>query len=561
MSAPGQPPNAPGGQGLPPFGPPPATGASPRPAITGAHGTITASQLSGGYPQPTPSGAYSTAGPFSAAHAAYNAGPVPAVTNPPYAPAVTAPPISAAPTSDVSPPPVTGPDPLIGQTLDSRYVVEAAIGEGGMGVVYRGRHRLIERKVALKVLKGEYVKDKEIVERFILEAKTASGIGNPHIIDILDFGVLPDGCTYFAMEFLEGRALMDVILEGKIPPARVIDIGIQVCDGLSAAHARSIVHRDLKPDNIFLLPRGGGDFVKILDFGIAKVARDANKTKLTQAGAVFGTPHYMSPEQAAGTTVDHRADIYALGVILYEMTAGQLPFDADNMMGILTQHMYKQPVPIRALPGNADCPAGLEAVIQKCLEKRATARYQTVDDLAEDLKRLKVGSTPEAIGDLMARAKQGSVPVDYFKSPNSAPSSRLTQQKSSRGWIFGLAAALFVGASALGIFLVWQSRQTHAANQDSKAAPETTPAPPPVTATATATTPPTAITAAAPIMESSSAVVVDATSAAPVASSGTFVNTVRPTTAQRPTTSAKSTGSGKRLPPVPKLFDDQTKSK
>jgi serine/threonine-protein kinase len=309
-------------------------------------------------------------------------------------------------------------DPYIGTTFDHRYKIERLLGEGGMGFVYLARHKVIDKKVAVKVLRADLAKDREILERFLQEAKAASSIGNPHIVDISDFGDLPDGSTYFVMEYLEGRALSQFGEGGaRLSVDRICHIGCQIADGLAAAHAQGIIHRDLKPDNIFVIQRGtDSDFVKILDFGIAKVTGGPN-TKLTRAGAVFGTPHYMSPEQAAGSPVDHRTDVYALGVILYEMVAGQLPFNADNFMGILTQHMYKAPVPIRALVPGPECPPSLEAVILKCLSKKPDGRYSSMDELAADLERVRTGGVALAVGEMMARSGGFNVPADYFKQP------------------------------------------------------------------------------------------------------------------------------------------------
>ena len=287
-------------------------------------------------------------------------------------------------------------DPLIGTILDGRYKIEGLLGEGGMGVVYRAKHTALGKSLAVKVLRAEVSKDTEIVTRFRQEAQSATAIGNEHIIDISDFGALPDGSTYFVMEFLDGVSLSGALDEQRpLPVSRTIHIAKQLCDALGAAHERGIVHRDLKPDNIYLVHRSSdNDFVKVLDFGIAKVG--GASSKLTRAGQVFGTPHYMSPEQCQGAEIDQRTDIYALGIIFYEMSAGRVPFDADNLMGILTKHLYEQPTPIRDLPTSVDVNPELESVILKALAKKVENRYQSMAEMRADLERIEAGTATSA---------------------------------------------------------------------------------------------------------------------------------------------------------------------
>jgi serine/threonine protein kinase len=339
--------------------------------------------------------------------------------------------------------PVPPPDPYLGYTIDNRYKVEALLGEGGMGMVYLCRHKIIDKRVALKILRSDLARDKEVTERFLIEARAASSIGSEHIIDISDFGQLPDGCAYFVMEYLDGVSLTSVIRGGsRVTVERILHVAIQLCRGLSAAHAAGIVHRDLKPDNIFLVKRGHDpDFVKILDFGIAKVSTVASD-RLTHAGSVFGTPHYMSPEQASGAVVDQRGDIYSVGVILYELAVGRVPFDAENFMGILTQHMYRPPTSPRAMAAatGGDVPPGLEAIILKCLSKRPEQRYQSMDELRQDLERMQTGQIPNAVPELLKLSNGFEVPADYFTAPASSAPAVLDQGVGHRASLDELPA-------------------------------------------------------------------------------------------------------------------------
>ena len=292
-------------------------------------------------------------------------------------------------------------DPLIGMVLAGRYKVLERIGEGGMGLVYSGLHSLIDKRVAIKVLRDDFSSRPDVVARFRQEAKSASRIGHEHIVDIFDFGETPWGASYFVMEYLEGEDLANVLhRETVVSPGRTIELARQCCRALGAAHSKGIVHRDMKPENIYLVRRDDhSEFVKIVDFGIAKMSDietdGAPGRKLTKTGMIFGTPEYMSPEQAAGKALDHRVDVYAMGVILYECITGRVPFVGDTFMGVLTQHMFEPPPPLRETNPHIDCPHALERVIYKALSKDPDDRYQRMDHLDRALELAAEGKVSE----------------------------------------------------------------------------------------------------------------------------------------------------------------------
>jgi serine/threonine-protein kinase len=267
-------------------------------------------------------------------------------------------------------------------TKIGRYEIESLVGEGAMARVYRARDPEIARIVAVKVLKEELCIDEDYVNRFLRESKAAGAISHPNIVTVFDVGRFGNA-PYITMEFLDEKSLADALEEHeKLPIKRVISIGIQMARALDLAHRRGIVHRDVKPGNILLMEKG--ETVKITDFGIARLDRSEDLNK-TSAGMVLGTPRYMSPEQAAGRPVDGRADLFSLGVILYELLTGKKTFDSNNIATLMLQIMQKQPEPIRNLA--ADVPASLQRIVSKLLQKRPEQRFQTGAQLAEALER------------------------------------------------------------------------------------------------------------------------------------------------------------------------------
>ena len=278
-------------------------------------------------------------------------------------------------------------DSLIGTTLAGKYRIDARLNEGGMGTVYRGTHVLMDKTVAIKVLRPSLAADEKIVARFSREARAASRISHPNALSVTDFGEDDSGHVFLVMEFLSGKTLKQLIRdEGPLPLARVVDITRQVGDALNAAHCQGVVHRDLKSDNIMLLDTMTGDYAKVLDFGIAKINEPdgAVDTNLTAPNLVIGTPQYMSPEQCSqNSEIDARSDIYSFGVILYEMLVGHVPFSGDSPTMVMMKHL-QEPVP-SVLEERNDLPASVGRVVARAMAKVPGNRYQNVAELVEDL--------------------------------------------------------------------------------------------------------------------------------------------------------------------------------
>ncbi len=281
---------------------------------------------------------------------------------------------------------------LVGLTLNNRYEVLDRIGEGGFGTIYLAKQLQMDRQVALKVLNPYMSDDPKLVERFRREAKAACNLRDPHTIITYDFDQTPDGVLYLAMEYLQGKTLFEILEElGGLTVERTISILSQCCSSLAEAHAKGIVHRDIKPENIFLENRPGHtDYVKILDFGIAKIVSGdaAQSPALTAAGQTLGTLEYMSPEQLTGKPLDGRSDIYALGILAYEMLTGRLPFESDNPASIISGHLRQQPLPPSQVAPEANIPQQVDEIILKMLAKNRDERYPDAESLKKDLDAL-----------------------------------------------------------------------------------------------------------------------------------------------------------------------------
>lgn len=311
------------------------------------------------------------------------------------------------------------PDPLIGRVINDRFRITALIARGGMGKVYRAEQAPLGRVCALKVLNPNYAgdQDPEFHKRFFLEASIASKLTHPNTVTIFDYGRTEDDVYYMAMEYLVGHTLHRAIREaGHFPEERAAHIARQICRALREAHSLGVIHRDLKPANIFLVEHGDEtDFVKILDFGLVKNVSETKTEDLTQTGLFMGSPKYMAPEQIRGDRVDARTDIYALGIILYEMVTGKVPFDRPNSVNILMAHVNEDPPALRQMNPNTQVSAAFEEIIARCMAKDPNQRFGAMDEVLSALKRTGGGALTQtfngaATGEFQALATSGMGP-------------------------------------------------------------------------------------------------------------------------------------------------------
>ncbi|MFO0710780.1 MAG: serine/threonine-protein kinase [Sandaracinus sp.] len=284
-------------------------------------------------------------------------------------------------------------DPYIGRDIANQFKILEKIGSGGMGAVYKAEQPEMRRFVAVKILHPRYLSRPDLVSRFRREARAMSHLSHPNTARVFLYGQLDDGACYFVMEYLAGKNLAQTVrAEGPMEVGRAVDIMVQVCGALEEAHKQGIVHRDLKPENIFLTTQGGiSDYPKVLDFGLAKVTEREMRPGsliLTQEGMVFGTPEFMSPEQARGEKLDGRSDIYSLGVIMYELLTGKLPFDANQPMEFIQKHIKEPPLPLTKRAPNRDWPPGLWEALERSLAKKPEQRYATANEFAAALKNV-----------------------------------------------------------------------------------------------------------------------------------------------------------------------------
>ena len=351
-----------------------------------------------------------------------------------------------------------GGDPMVGQIIEGKYRLIAKLGAGGMGSVYRAERLLIGDQIAVKILHTEHVAQPQSFERFRREAQAAARLKHPNAVSIYDFGVTSDGLVYLVMELVEGQTLRQIIKnQGPLNPTAVTEIISQVCSALEEAHEQQIVHRDLKPDNIIVNTTKHGVRSKVLDFGIAKL-RDLTARDLTQTGSVLGTPHYMSPEQCLGEELDHRSDIYSLGIVLFEMLTGIVPFNSPTSTAVVVQHVNQKPPSLRAI--NVSISKAVERVVLHALEKRREARPKTASALSAELTN--------ALRDpgVVARAQVSMPGLDATQVMTTPKTDgiRLPPKTARTTWPVILVVVLVL--AGIAITLIARQNKNTGANQD-----------------------------------------------------------------------------------------------
>jgi serine/threonine protein kinase len=416
------------------------------------------------------------------------------------------------------------PDPLIGRVISGRFKITALIARGGMGKVYRAEQAPLGRICAIKVLNPSYAgeHDPEFHKRFFLEASVASKLTHPNTVTIFDYGRTEDDVYYMAMEYLEGHTLHRAIRDaGYLPEERVAHIARQICRALREAHSVGVIHRDLKPANIFLVEHGDeADFVKVLDFGLVKNVADKGED-LTQTGMFMGSPKYMAPEQIRGDRVDARTDVYALGIILYEMLTGKVPFDRPTSVNILMAHVHEDPLPMREMNPQISVSPAAEETVAGCMAKNPDTRLRSMDEVLVALKRIGGAPTASTISGLEPTERSSvsapgllgsrrSLPVDASRRsdtpvqvalPSDSPPGaiRPTAGRDSKAMLIVAVAGAFAVAASIGYVAV---RPASSAPPAAQIAPSVlVAAPPKATTAATAPTsaaPPAVGTSAAP---------------------------------------------------------------